>query len=65
MYANSKNILFSHVWLIVLQDISECRTIGTGGFEETKGQAFLQEHQKFRVGNECHQSGESIKPRQS
>lgn len=42
MYANAQNVLFSHVWLITVSDISWCHAFGMNAFEEAKSQNLFQ-----------------------
>lgn len=47
MYANAQNMLFSHMWLITVSDISGCHATGMDAFEETKSWNFFQDQHPY------------------
>ncbi len=54
MYANAQNMLFSHMWLIMVSNVSGCHGIGMEAFEETKSRIFFQDqHPYLNVKSKC------------
>lgn len=50
MYANAQNMLFSHMWLITVSDVSGCHAVGTVPLKKLKARISFNINNRSSMG---------------